>query len=81
NDNVVANNGIRGRDWLEMGERGSAIHIWDSLRNTVTDNVITAARDGMYLQNASESYIARNRVQNLRYGLHYMFSDDNRFED
>ncbi len=81
NDNVVSNNVIRGRDWLEMGERGSAIHIWDSLRNTITYNVITGARDGMYLQNASQSFIGRNRVQGLRYGLHYMFSDDNRFED
>jgi nitrous oxidase accessory protein len=38
-------------------------------------------RDGMYLQNAYQSFIAGNRVNHLRYGLHYMFSDDNRFED
>lgn len=81
NDNVVAHNVIRGRDWLEMGERGSAIHIWDSLRNTITENTISGARDGMYLQNASHSFIARNRIHGLRYGLHYMFSDYNRFED
>ena len=81
NDNVISGNVIRGRTQLEPGERGSAIHIWDSLRNTITDNTITGARDGMYLQNASNSVIVNNRISNLRYGLHYMFSDDNRFED
>ncbi len=80
-DNVASDNVIRGRAWLESGERGSGIHIWDSARNTLARNVISQARDGMYLQNATQSVISGNRVCDLRYGLHYMFSDDNRFED
>jgi len=79
--NVLLDNVIRGRAWLGMGERGAGIHIWNSTGNTLTGNTITEARDGMYLQNAYHTLVTRNRVHNLRYGLHYMSSNDNRFED
>jgi len=81
NDNLIRDNVIRGRDSIEIGERGAGIHIWNSLRNTLTGNTIIAARDGMYLQNASNSVIRGNRISQLRYGLHYMYSNDNIFED
>jgi nitrous oxidase accessory protein len=38
-------------------------------------------RDGLYLQNSSKGTITGNHVTDVRYGLHYMFSDDNVFED
>ena len=38
-------------------------------------------RDGLYLQNASKGTLRRNVARDVRYGLHYMFSDDNVFED
>jgi nitrous oxidase accessory protein len=79
--NVLSDNIIRGRESIEIGERGAGIHIWNSLRNTITGNVISRARDGMYLQNASNGVIRGNRISDVRYGLHYMFSNDNLFED
>lgn len=79
--NTVADNVLRGRAWLESGERGSGIHIWNSSANRILRNTISEMRDGMYLQNAYQSYISGNRVHHLRYGLHYMFSDGNKFED
>jgi nitrous oxidase accessory protein len=38
-------------------------------------------RDGLYLQNASKGTVRGNVARDVRYGLHYMFSDDNLFED
>ena len=43
--------------------------------------MIVDVRDGLFLQNASRGRISRNHVSDVRYGLHYMFSDDNVFED
>ena len=80
-DNLISNNRITGRSYLDLGGRGSGIHIWNSERNTLTSNTITQVRDGMYLQNTYHSAIRGNRIFNLRYGLHYMWSDDNTFED
>jgi nitrous oxidase accessory protein len=79
--NTVTGNVLRGRAWLETGERGNGIHIWNSSGNKILHNVISDMRDGMYLQNAYHTVIAGNSAHHLRYGLHYMFSDDNRFED
>jgi nitrous oxidase accessory protein len=80
-DNLVRGNVIRGRTEIDQGERGAGLHFWNCLRNTIEENTITGTRDGMYLQNASESAVRRNRVSDVRYGLHYMYSNDNIFED
>ena len=79
--NRIQRNTIRGRDWLESGERGAGLHLWDSPDNILEDNTILEARDGLYIQSSPGSTIRHNRVRNLRYGVHYMFSDRNTFED
>lgn len=77
--NVIANNQINGRAHLDLGERGSGIHIWNSNFNNFVGNRITDARDGFYIQNASHSLIEGNEAFNIRYGLHYMYADSNVF--
>lgn len=70
--------GIPGKD---PGEKGSGIHVWDTVGFRLVDNELVDVRDGFYIQSSSHGVIARNRAHDLRYGLHYMFSDDNVFED
>jgi len=65
----------------------NGIHLWNSNRAVISDNEIIGHRDGIYLEYVQESGITGNHVEkNIRYGLHFMFSDDciyrdNRFED
>ncbi len=77
--NITRRNTITGRAYLELGERGSGIHIWNSNDNTFIGNTITDARDGFYIQNASRMLIEGNEVDHVRYGLHYMYADSNTF--
>ena len=70
--------GIRGRD---AGEKGSGIHVWNTDGFRLIGNVIADVRDGFYIQSSPNGVVARNEARDLRYGLHYMFSDDNVFED
>ncbi len=70
--------GIPGRD---AGEKGSGIHIWNTDGYRLVGNEIIGVRDGFYIQSSPHGTILRNIARDLRYGLHYMFSDDNRFED
>jgi nitrous oxidase accessory protein len=79
--NTIRGNTVRGRCQLEVGERGAALHLWNSPGNTIEDNTISDARDGMYIQSSPGNAVRRNHVFAVRYGLHYMSSDDNRFED
>lgn len=80
-DAVVEGNRIDGIAGRPAGEIGSGIHLWNSQRFRVTGNTIMRTRDGFYIQSSSHGEVSRNRAADLRYGLHYMFSDDNVFED
>ncbi len=81
---VLANE-VRGEKGGEQ-DSGNGIHLWSCGDITVTANHVRHHRDGIYLEFANKSVIEHNTVQdNLRYGLHYMFSHDsayrhNRFE-
>ena len=77
--NTIAHNHIVGMQELELGERGSGIHVWNSQYNTLLGNTISQARDGFYIQNANHTLVIGNEVSNLRYGLHYMYADSNQF--
>jgi nitrous oxidase accessory protein len=79
--NAIRRNTVRGRRELEVGARGAGLHLWNSPDNTIEENTITDARDGMYIQSSPGNTVRRNRVFKVRYGLHYMNSDANRFEE
>lgn len=70
--------GIEGK---AAGEQGSGIHVWNTQRFTLRGNTIRYSRDGFYIQSSNQGSVTGNRVSDVRYGLHYMNSDDNRFED
>ena len=72
---------IRGIPGKDPGEKGSGIHLFNTQRFRLTENEVVDARDAIYLQNSSNGFIRGNRARDMRYGLHYMFSDDNVFED
>jgi nitrous oxidase accessory protein len=72
---------IRGIPGKEPGEKGSGIHVWNTEGFRLEGNEVVDVRDGFYIQSSSHGFVAHNVAKDLRYGLHYMFSDDNVFED
>ncbi|MDO8678157.1 MAG: nitrous oxide reductase family maturation protein NosD [Acidobacteriota bacterium] len=80
-DAVVENSTVTGISGRDPGENGSGIHVWNSQRFRLIGNWVAGTRDGFYIQSSSHGFVRGNRAGDLRYGLHYMFSDDNVFED
>jgi nitrous oxidase accessory protein len=78
---VVEGCTIRGIPGKDPGEKGSGVHVWNTDGFRLAGNDIAFVRDGFYIQSSSHGVIAHNVARDLRYGLHYMFSDDNVFED
>jgi nitrous oxidase accessory protein len=78
---VVERSVVVGIPGKEPGEKGSGIHVWNTDGFRLIGNTITDARDGLYVQSSPHGTITGNRASHLRYGLHYMFSDDNTFAD
>lgn len=73
---VISNNSI-----LSNAERqtksGNGVHIWYSKDIEVHNNRIEGHRDGIYLEFVESSKMTDNHVDgNIRYGLHFMYSDD-----
>ena len=59
---------------------GNGIHLWTSNHITIEHNEITGHRDGIYLEFVREADVRDNvSAGNLRYGLHFMYSDDSRY--
>lgn len=81
NGAVVEATEIRGIPGKDPGEKGSGIHAWNTTGFRFEKNEIVDVRDGFYIQSSSHGTIRGNVARDLRYGLHYMFSDDNVFED
>jgi nitrous oxidase accessory protein len=55
---------------------GNAIHSWYSRGLEISGNRISGFRDGIYLEFTEDSAVLDNvSTKNLRYGLHFMFSD------
>lgn len=59
---------------------GNGIHLWKSEYNLLIGNHVSGHRDGIYFEFVKHSSIISNLSElNLRYGLHFMFSDDDSY--
>ena len=80
-EGVVIGNTIVG---IPKGEShsGNAIHAWYCKKILVEDNLTRFHRDGIYLEFVDSSQIRNNlSADHLRYGLHFMFSNDDEYEN
>jgi len=74
-DCVISDNVVAGSAASETTS-GNGIHLWYCRDILVEDNTVTGHRDGIYFEFVKGSRIAGNVSEgNLRYGLHFMFSD------
>ena len=74
---TISNNIIKAKAERETTS-GNAIHLWYSTVITIQKNRLSGHRDGIYLEFVEHSRILGNiSEENLRYGLHFMFSNDN----
>ncbi len=75
-DGIVENNKLVGEAELEMSS-GNAIHLWYCKRIKILKNLVQRHRDGIYLEFVDNSIVEQNVSEdNLRYGLHFMFSNN-----
>lgn len=83
---VIKNNKLTARGNSETSS-GNGIHLWYSKFITIINNEIEGHRDGIYFEFSKNCFVKNNySKKNLRYGLHFMFSDscsyvENTFEN
>ncbi|MEP3206544.1 MAG: nitrous oxide reductase family maturation protein NosD [Gilvibacter sp.] len=61
---------------------GNGIHLWDSSYVTINENEVFNMRDGIYFEFVTHSKVNSNNCHNnIRYGLHFMFSNNDQYHD
>ncbi len=76
NDCRIAKNELFASGKTESSS-GNGIHVWSARRILISDNLIHGYRDGIYFEFVHDTDVVRNVSENnLRYGLHFMYSDD-----
>lgn len=65
---------------VEEQQIGNGIHCWKSDSLMISGNNINGHRDGIYFEFVTNSIIQKNNsVKNIRYGLHFMFSNNDSY--
>lgn len=76
---IISNN-VLNSDAKDEISSGNGIHCWKSDSMLITGNDVTGHRDGIYFEFVTNSVIKNNiSHQNVRYGLHFMFSNYNSY--
>ncbi len=78
---IIENNQLIGSSKNEQ-QSGNGIHCRKSDSMQIKNNQINGHRDGIYFEFVTNSVISKNRSEkNLRYGLHFMFSNNDSYLD
>lgn len=76
---IVSGNSVSSHA-VDEANSGNGIHVWHCSDLEIFDNQLFGLRDGLYLEFISESTIYNNESHdNIRYGLHFMFSNNNEY--
>ena len=67
-------------DAISQANSGNGIHLWHCSNMNVSNNKLTGLRDGIYFEFVKKSKVFDNEsYDNLRYGIHFMFSNENSY--
>ena len=81
NNGKVFHNKIIG-DAVEEFNSGNGIQLWYCKNVEVAQNIVQHVRDGIYLEFSDNITISNNiSTNNVRYGLHFMFSNYDVYQD
>ena len=80
-DGKIFHNKIVG-EAVEEYNSGNGIQLWYSKNIQIEHNFVQHVRDGIYLEFSNFCTIKNNvSALNVRYGLHFMFSNDDNYQD
>jgi nitrous oxidase accessory protein len=78
---VVRRNVIVGSTDPHVNDRGNGVHLWNSPGSVVEDNDIRYGRDGIFVTTSRNNVFRGNRLRDLRFAIHYMYTNDSEVSD
>ena len=73
----IEDNDVTGRAGVREADRGNGVHVFDSQHVVIRGNHVRGVRDGLFVAATNDSRIEDNRIDHVRYAIHYMWSHRN----
>lgn len=73
---IISNNVIVGGRHHRINDRGNGIYLWNTPGSVIKDNDIRYGRDGIFVTSSRNNVFSGNRMRDLRFAVHYMYTDD-----
>ena len=73
---IVNNNVIIGSQFHRMNDRGNGIYLWNTPGSVIKHNDIRYGRDGIFVNYSRNNVFHANRLRDLRFAIHYMYTLD-----
>ncbi|KIZ37467.1 MULTISPECIES: nitrous oxide reductase family maturation protein NosD [Rhodopseudomonas] len=73
---LVQHNIIDGLRNIRLNEAGNGVSVWNAPDVVVEGNHIRYGRDGIYTINSKRDRFIDNRLEQVRFAVHYMYTDD-----
>lgn len=80
-NSVARGNRIVGLRGERLSEAGNGVSVWNAPGAQVLDNDIRFGRDGIATMTSKRNVFSRNRFSDLRFGIHYMYTNDSEVSD
>ena len=78
---LISNNIILGSRFHRMNDRGNGVYVWNSPGSIVEENDIRYGRDGIFVTTSRNNIFRANRISDLRFAVHYMYTHDSEIEN
>ena len=78
---VVRGNDITGSTDPHVNDRGNGVQLWNTPGSVVEDNNIRYGRDGIFVTTSRNNVFRGNRLRDLRFAIHYMYTNDSEVSD
>jgi nitrous oxidase accessory protein len=78
---VVRGNDITGSTDPHVNDRGNGVQLWNTPGSVVEDNDIRYGRDGIFVTTSRNNVFRGNRLRDLRFAIHYMYTNDSEVSD
>lgn len=73
---MVRRNVIIGSTDPHVNDRGNGVQLWNTPGSMVEDNDIRYGRDGIFVTTSRNNVFRGNRLRDLRFAIHYMYTND-----
>lgn len=80
-DALVRDNRIEGMREGRSAEAGNGVHLWNAPGAKVIGNDIRFGRDGIFTNASRRNVFSGNRMRDLRFAIHYMYTNESEISD